>query len=122
MKLMNITRCIGVLTMVVLCHSAAAVDLKISALAASSTELDLFSPAADGAYIKSLELSALKFPIVIVEDRNGGFIIQPEGKEKYYVNAADVVTNKVYKVTAKCDNTFATERVGASRGIAGKGC
>ncbi|MBC2770180.1 hypothetical protein [Pusillimonas minor] len=103
------------------CYSTAAADLKISALAADATELDLFSPAADGAYIKSVELSALKFPIAILEDRNGGFIIRFEGK-KYYVNAPDVVANNVYKVTAECDNTFSTELVGATRGIAGKGC
>ncbi|SRR5690606_38214062 len=109
------------LAIAALCHSAAAADLKISALAADSTELDLFSPAADGAYIKSVDQSALKFPIAILEDRNGGFVVRLDGK-KYYVNASDVVANNAYDVTAGCDNSFTTELVGATRGIAGKGC
>jgi len=104
-----------------LCHGAAAADLKIDALAEGSTELDLFSPGTDGAYIKSVALSALKFPIAIVEDRNGGFVVRLEGK-KYYVNGADVVANNVYDVTTTCDNSFSTELVGATRGITGKGC
>ncbi|HWL29179.1 MAG TPA: hypothetical protein VNQ97_09755 [Burkholderiaceae bacterium] len=109
------------LAMAALCHAAAAGDLKISALAADATELDLFSPDADGAYLKSVELSKLKFPIAILEDRNGGFIVRLEGK-KYYVNGPDVIANNVYKVTAECDNAFTTSLVGATRGIAGKGC
>jgi hypothetical protein len=120
MKL-NMKRFALALAMAAWCHSAVAADLKISALITDATELDLFSPGADGAYIKSVNLSALKFPIAILEDRNGGFIVRLEGK-KYYVNAYDVVANNDYKVTAQCDNTFATEYVGATRGIAGKGC
>lgn len=102
-------------------HSAVASDLKISSLARGVTELDLFSPAASGAYVMSIDPSTLKFPIPILEDRNGGFIIKLEGK-KYYVGAADVVTNKVYQVTAGCDNEFSANPTAASRGIAGKGC
>ncbi len=95
--------------------------MSISSLAKGVSELDLFSVAAGGAYVMSVDPATLTFPIAIVEDRNGGFIIQLEGK-KYYVGAADVITNKVYKVTASCDNEFATSPTVASRGIAGKGC
>ena len=109
------------LALIALSHGAVAKDLKISALAQGLTELDLFSTAASGAYVRSVEPSALKFPIAIIEDRNGGFIIKLEGIA-YYVGAADVVTNKVYQVTAGCNNEFTSTLTAATRGIAGKGC
>lgn len=102
-------------------HGATAAGLKISSLAQGITELDLFSTASDGAYVMSVDPSTLSFPIPIIEDRNGGFVIKLDGK-KYYVGAADVVTNKVYQVTASCDNEFAANPTAATRGIAGKGC
>lgn len=106
---------------VAISHGAAATELKISGLAQGVTELDLFSTASSGAYVMSVDPSALKFPITIIKDRNGGFVIKLEGKE-YYVGAADVVTNKVYQVTASCDNKFSATPTAATRGIAGKGC
>lgn len=117
----NIKELAFVLSTIILSQSAVATGLKISALADGLTELDLFSTAASGAYVHSVAPSTLKFPIAILEDRNGGFIIKLDGK-KYYVGAADVVTNKVYQVTASCDNQFTAAPTAASRGIAGKGC
>jgi len=102
-------------------HTAASAELSIMSLAQGVTELDLFSPAPSGVYVKTVGPSALQFPIAILEDRNGGFIVRLEGK-KYYIGAADVVTNKVYQVTAGCDNAFTTSPAAATRGIAGKGC
>ncbi len=109
------------LACVAMSHSVAATGLKISALQQGVAELDLFSTAASGAYVMSINPSTLKFPINIIEDRNGGFVIKLDGK-KYYVGAADVITNKVYEVTASCDNGLTANPNAATRGIAGKGC
>lgn len=117
----HIKRFALVVTCVAISHGAAATGLKISALAQGVNELDLFSTASSGAYIMSVDPSTLKFPIAIMKDRNGGFIIKLEGKE-YYVGAADVITNKVYQVTASCDNELVATPTAATRGIAGKGC
>ena len=117
----NFRKFLFAMTCALVSHSAVATDLKVSALQSGVAELDLFSTAASGSYIKSVDAGTLQFPIDILEDRNGGFVIKLGG-EKYYVGAADVVTNKKYDVTAGCDNEFATNLVAATRGIAGKGC
>ena len=97
-------------------------SLSISELTQGLEELDLFSPDAGGAFVRSVDKSALHFPISIIEDRNGGFVIQLDGT-KYYVGAADVVTNKKYKVSAKCDGNYIEGHPSAAlRGIVGKGC
>ena len=100
--------------------AVAAKGLQVIDVAAGVEEIDLHSPKASGEYLRSIPADALSFPIPIVEDRDLGFVIRLEGKN-YYVGASDVRTNKVYDVSAKCDNQLARAS-GASRGIAGKGC
>lgn len=100
---------------------ASAKTLQILGPAKNVDEIDLFKADQSGAYIKSIPALSLDYPVPIVKDLNGGFIIKLEGKI-YYVGASDVQTNKQYDVSVKCDNTFASEQGAATRGVAGEGC
>lgn len=100
---------------------AAAKNLQVLGPAHNVQEIDLFAADAQGAYIKSIPANALKYPLPVQKDANGGFIVRIE-ERVYYIGASDVITNKEYDVTVVCDNAFQVEQGAATRGIAGKGC
>ena len=94
--------------------------LHVSGPATGVNEFDLYDAKQGGLYVKTVDVSSLKFPIPIIEERPMGFVIRlKEGK--FYVGASDVDTNKVYDTTAQCPSDLVGP-TGASRGVRGKGC
>lgn len=110
--------CLGLLG-----HAAQAAGLMIYSVAPDVTELDLFDAKAGGAYAKTIDPATLRYPIPILEDLNGSYIIRIDGK-RYAVDAAIVNTNKTFHAKAKgeCVSMLDGDRQASGRGITGQGC
>ncbi|MER1939359.1 hypothetical protein ABS755_01410 [Castellaniella sp. FW104-16D08] len=104
-------------------QTSLAADLKIDSFAPDITELDLFSTGANGAYVRSINPKSLTYPIPILDDRNGSFVIRVNGK-KYVIQASGANTNKVFQAKAKgvCPNAINGKMEASTRGITGQGC
>ncbi len=95
--------------------------LQVTGLADGVHELDLFDTQS-GTYMHSEPATTLNFPIQILLDRQGDYIIELQGQQ-YAIGSTLVTTNKQVSLKAEpvCDNTMA-QPTGATRGITGKGC
>ncbi|CAM4128756.1 hypothetical protein VRRI112168_15260 [Vreelandella rituensis] len=100
--------------------TCAAETLMIKGVKAGVTEVDLFDPSS-GSYVRSVAADGIQYPIDILEDQQGMFVIEIEG-ERYTVGSSFINTTKTYNVIADCQNALNTSTVASSRGVAGKGC
>lgn len=95
--------------------------IQVTGLASGVGELDLFDTQS-GAYQHSQPASELVFPIQILDDLQGTYIIELQG-QRYAIGSTLVTTNKQIALATdpNCNNDMAKPS-GASRGITGKGC
>ncbi|MYL24922.1 hypothetical protein GLV89_14165 [Halomonas alkaliantarctica] len=105
--------------LIVQCASAADL-LMIKGVKEGVSEVDFFDPTS-GSYMRSVAADTLQFPIDILEDQQGMFVIEFEG-ERYAVGSSFINTTKRYDVIAECENILNTNMIASSRGVAGKGC
>ncbi|WP_043531912.1 hypothetical protein [Litchfieldella xinjiangensis] len=92
----------------------------VNGVKAGVSEVDLFDPSS-GSYVRSVAADSLHYPIDILEDQQGMFVIELEGT-RYSVGSSFINTTKTYNVSAECQNALNTHTVASSRGVAGNGC
>lgn len=104
--------------------SATSSELQIESLTRGLSELDLFSPET-GAFIKEIEISQLQFPIPILEDLGGEFLIHWD-EQPFKVGSSSVITNQVLHMeidaTASCKTALVRNPSATTRGLVNQGC
>lgn len=94
----------------------------VNGLAEGVTSLDLFD-ATNGSYVKTLEAIDVNFPLAVLEDQEGGYVVMIDGKKVTIANSF-VVTDKVFDVSGEpdCNNSLGNNSTASTRGITPKGC
>lgn len=110
--------------LIVISSTASSSDLQIESLTRGLNELDLFSPET-GAFVKEIQATQLHFPIPIVEDLGGEFLIFWD-EQPFKVGSSSVITNQVLQMeidaTASCNTTLVRNPSASTRGLVNKGC
>ena len=101
-----------------------ATELHIEGLTRGQTEMDLFSPET-GAFIKELMADTITFPIPIIEDLGGEYLIDIEGQH-FKVGSSSVITNNIIHThidaTTACKTEIIRNPSASTRGLVNKGC
>lgn len=103
---------------------ASSTELWIESLTRDMKELDLFDPSS-GEFVQEVPISDLAFPIAIIEDLGGDYLIEINGLF-FKVGSSAVVTNHVPETNINaaetCNTSIGRSPTASSRGLVINGC